>query len=286
VQIDSYSFAYCENLSEVTLGNGMEKIMHAAFAYDDKITQVTLPSTLKTVGQYAFCGTGLSCITIPNSLEEISYCAFGYDGDMKAIHDFVIYGEPYSMAQQYAVAEDEENDYKNNFNFIAVEDASIPYELGGGKLYVAEDSTPEENSSDDGTVIAETDENGNPVNMDDRIGAGLFGNKRLQLFLGIGGGIAILLAVLLLISYLKRPRDTEAEKAEKTDEPDKAEDTDASDDADDSDNSDDSDHSDDSDADEPAENDENAEYPDASEESEEQTEEPQEASSDDEDSEA
>lgn len=219
IQIDSYAFAYCDELSEVNLGSGLEKILHASFAYDEKLTQITLPDTLTYVGQYAFCGAGLSCITIPNSVEEISYCAFGYDGDMKAIHDFVIYGEPYTTAQIYATTEDDENDYKNNFTFIAVEDASIPYELGGGKLYVEEEeSTPEEESAEES--IVETDENGNPVRMDDRIGAGLFGNKRLQLFLSIGGGIAILLAVVLLIAFLRKPAESEKEQEKKTDDAD------------------------------------------------------------------
>lgn len=240
IQIDTYAFAYCNELSTLTLGNGINNIQHAAFAYDEKLTQVTLPSTLVYVGQYAFCGTGLSCITIPNSIEDISYCAFGYDADLNAINDFTIYGEPNTMAQMYATAVDADNDYENHFNFIAVEDASIPYELGGGKLYVApEDRTEEpapvtETNAKGEVVIVETDAAGNPVRMEEKIGAGLFGNKRLQLFLAIGGGLAILLAAVLLISFLKKTKakpdvenldqEAEKEKAEEKSE-DTAEDT-------------------------------------------------------------
>ena len=142
-QIDDYAFAYCNSLNSVNLNAGIRKIYHAAFAYDKALTQITLPNTLTLIGQYAFCGTGLSCVTIPRSLQEISYCAFGYDSNLNEISEFTIYGEPYTMAQEYATATDEENDYANHFTFVAVQDASIPYELGNGKLYVEETQPPE-----------------------------------------------------------------------------------------------------------------------------------------------
>ncbi|MCR4644333.1 MAG: leucine-rich repeat protein [Oscillospiraceae bacterium] len=220
ILIEDYAFSYCTALNSVTFHSGTEEISHAAFAYDTALKQVTLPDTLKTVGQYAFCGTGLSCITIPPYVESISYCAFGYDGDMKAIHDFTIYGQPGTEAYMYAIAEDADNDYKNSFNFIAVEDACIPYELGGGKLYTEETEPAETDAadSDSSSVVTETDENGNPVKVEDKIGAGLFGNKRLQLILGIGGGVAIALAIVLLIAFAKKPKKNETEPEETADE--------------------------------------------------------------------
>ena len=219
IMIEDYAFSYCTSLNSVTFHSGTEEISHAAFAYDPALTQVTLPDTLKTVGQYAFCGTGLSCITIPPYVESISYCAFGYDGDMKAIHDFTIYGQPGTEAYLYAIAEDADNDYKNSFNFIAVEDACIPYELGGGKLYTEETEPAETDADSSSAVVTETDENGNPVNVEDKIGAGLFGNKRLQLILGIGGGVAIALAIVLLIAFMKKPKKDETAPEKKQEDP-------------------------------------------------------------------
>ena len=230
-QIDDYAFAYCDKLHDLTLSSGIEKIYHAAFAYDTALKQVTLPNTLTLIGQYAFCGTGLSCITIPNSLQEISHCAFGYDANMQPVEGFTICGEPYTMAQEYATTEDDENDYKNEFTFVAVKDASIPYELGNGELYQAETEAPvtqpptkEQSASappQEGEVIITTDEEGHTIEVVqteeptgkagifEKIGAGLFGNQRLQMILGIGGGVAVLLALVLVIAFAKKPKNSQ-----------------------------------------------------------------------------
>lgn len=223
VQIDDYAFAYCTKLSDVELGSGIEVIYHAAFYCDEALKQITLPNTLTMIGQYAFCGTGMPCVTIPNSLEVISFCAFGYDSSLTAMPDFIIYGEPYTMAQQYATDYDLENDYENHFEFIAVVDASIPYELGGGMLYeeAQDDGILTETNENGDVIVLETDENGNPIDPADELGAGLKGNKRLQLMLGIGGGIAVVLAVILVVAYAKKPKkkiweeSSEAEAAPK-----------------------------------------------------------------------
>jgi len=120
VQIDDYSFAYCENLAEVDLGNGVESIYHAAFAFCPKLTEIEFPPSVTLIGQYAFCGTGMESVTIPATVTDINFCAFGYDEDLSPIGDFVIYGEPYSMAQTYCTANDSENDYQNNFTFVSL----------------------------------------------------------------------------------------------------------------------------------------------------------------------
>ena len=215
VQIDDYAFAYCQGLHEIDLGHGLKRILNATFAYDAALTQVTLPPTLTYIGQYAFCGCSLPCVTIPNALETISYCAFGYDASLNAIEDFKIYGEPNTMAQEYATAHDEENDYENHFEFIAVMDASIPFELGGGQLY-SEDAVPEEPITDEnGEVIepVETNPDGTPVTAKEQIGAGLKDNQKLQLMLGIGGGVLLVLAGLLVAVFLKKPKSTKAAEA-------------------------------------------------------------------------
>lgn len=207
-QIDDYAFAHCDSLHQVNMGSGIEKIYHAAFAYDRALTQITLPSTLTFVGQYAFCGTSLSCITIPRAVEEINYCAFGYDKNYNAIADFTVYGEPYTMAQEYCTARDTENDYENHFTFVAVEDANIPYELGGGRL-LEEVFDETENETDESSAPAEeTSPEGN-ASLTDEIGAGLHGNQKLQLMLGIGGGVLLVLAVILFVAYSRKSKRKE-----------------------------------------------------------------------------
>ncbi len=211
-QIDDYAFAYCENLHEVNLGNGIEKIYHAAFANDRALEQITLPSTLTLIGQYAFCGTSLKCVTIPDSLEEISYCAFGYDGSYNAISDFTVYGEPNTMAQEYCTDSDPDNEYENHFTFIAVEDASIPYELGGGKLYVETtegETEPETDENGETVPTTESVTEGNTADIPEEIGSELYGNSRMKMILGIGGGVLIALAVVLIVAFAMKPKKQE-----------------------------------------------------------------------------
>ncbi len=216
-EIGDYAFSYCSALHDVQFHSGTENISHAVFAYDAALAQVTLPDTLKTVGQYAFCGTGMECVTIPPLVEEISYCAFGYDAEMNPIHGFVIYGQPGTEAQMYATASDPDNDYENKFDFVAVVDAMIPYELGGGMLYseMTEAAETEVSAAEEpeAETAVETDADGKPVSFDQKVGAGLFGNDRIKLILGIGGGTAIILAIVLLIAFLRNPKKKPAEKA-------------------------------------------------------------------------
>lgn len=220
--IDTYAFAYSSNLNEVELKNGIQEISHAAFAGTSSLTQVTLPDSLTSIGQYAFCGTGMSCVTIPNSLEEISYCAFGYDSDYKSVPGFIIYGEPYTMAQHYATASDPDNNYENHFEFIAVMDASVPYELGEGELYVEPEETeppvPTEIDENGQIIIIETDQYGNRVDPTEELGAGLKDNRRVQLILGIGSGIAIILGIILIGAYAKKPKKTASADTDKVKE--------------------------------------------------------------------
>ena len=222
--IDSYAFAYDDALRSVTLNSGLEEIMHAAFAYDGALTQITLPPTLTKIGQYAFCGTGLTCVTIPRSLSDISYCAFGYDADMREIADFTIYGEPYTAAQTYAADSDEENAYENHFAFVAVENADIPYELGGGKLLseaedeaaAAEDaaaaSDADSAEAPDAIGSAADDEESTAAtgSLWQRIGAALRGNPRLQVIIGAACGVLFVLAAVLLFAFLRKPKAKDA----------------------------------------------------------------------------
>ncbi|MBR1898613.1 MAG: hypothetical protein IJ825_07020, partial [Oscillospiraceae bacterium] len=101
-----------------------------------------------------------------------------------------------------------------------------PFELGGGQLY-SEDAVPEEPVTDEnGEVIepVETNPDGTPVTAKEQIGAGLKDNQKLQLMLGIGGGVLLVLAGLLVAVFLKKPKSTktapapEEDKQDETDE--------------------------------------------------------------------
>ncbi|MDE5792038.1 MAG: leucine-rich repeat domain-containing protein, partial [Oscillospiraceae bacterium] len=110
MQLDDYAFAYCDKLHDIELQSGVETIYDATFSNCSALEQITLPNTLTYVGQYAFCGTSMHSVTIPYSVNQIDYGAFGYDADMRAINDFVIYGQVGTAAQSYCTTEDEEND--------------------------------------------------------------------------------------------------------------------------------------------------------------------------------
>jgi hypothetical protein len=214
-QIDDYAFSYCNNLSEVELGQGIKKIYHAAFANDPALTHIALPATLELVGQYAFCGTGMQSVTIPRSVEDISYCAFGYDADFRAVPGFTVYGEANTMAQTYCTTADAENDYQNNFKFVAVEDADMPAD---GSAPVEEEIATEVVTADDGKEIAVPviqEETGEPT-LTEKLGAGLKGNTKVLLMLGVGGTVLIVLACALIVSFLKSPKRRAKRSAHKS----------------------------------------------------------------------
>lgn len=132
--IEQFAFAYCENLSDVDFSNSLTYIGSAAFACCKSIASVDLPTSLTEVGQTAFLGTGLTEVRIPASVTSIGYCAFGYDEDFKAVNKFIIYGVKTSQAESYATEKDEENDYENNFTFIADQEETVAEEKSGVSL--------------------------------------------------------------------------------------------------------------------------------------------------------
>lgn len=205
MQIDDYAFAYCDNLHEVILNSGVETIYDASFSVCPALAGINLPDTLTYVGQCAFCGTGLTSITVPASVSEIDYCAFGYDSDLKAVGGFTIYGETGSEAEYYASAVDVDNDYENHFTFVATNPTEAP----------------EETSSPETAVITETNEAGEIITEQvtlppedtteagtrEIIGAELKNNQFLQIVLATVGGIAVVLALTLVILASRKPKN-------------------------------------------------------------------------------
>jgi hypothetical protein len=74
--IGDNAFSNCENLTSVTLPEGLETIGNGAFACTN-LTSVALPNGLKLIGDLAFEGCmRLSSISLPNGLESIGNYAF------------------------------------------------------------------------------------------------------------------------------------------------------------------------------------------------------------------
>ena len=81
----SYVFMNCANLENVSLPEGLEELygqisygVYAGTFYGcKKLTHIDLPTTLKTVGVWAFNGSGLTDIDLKN-VETIDYEAFAF----------------------------------------------------------------------------------------------------------------------------------------------------------------------------------------------------------------
>ncbi len=211
MQIDDYAFAYCENLHEVILNHGLESIYNAAFSVCPALTEIHLPDTLTYVGQAAFSGTGMTSITIPANVNEIDYCAFGYDRDLKIISSFVIYGESGSEAEYYATASDPDNDYENHFTFLATDATEAPETEPETEASSEPETIIVTETNEAGEVFAEmvtvpqtqdTTESG----MTGKIGAELKDNRFLQILLATVGGIAVVLALTLIVLVSRKPK--------------------------------------------------------------------------------
>lgn len=212
--IDEYAFAYCDKLTGLDLQSGVETISDASFSNCPALEHVTLPDTLETVGQYAFCATGMKEITIPANVNDIDYGAFGYkqdeNGNLNPVSDFVISGYPGTAGQTYCTEQDPDNDYKNDFTFVDL--SEVPETESGDSQHAGESGDPgdpdnpdSENNQEitpDGAVPEEIPDE----NLEDIIGVEVKGNQFLRILLATVGGIAIILAIALVVIVLKKPK--------------------------------------------------------------------------------
>jgi len=223
MQIDDYAFAYCDNLHEVILNHGLETIYDAAFSACPALTEITFPDTLTYIGQAAFSGTGLTSVTIPASVDEIDYCAFGYDKDLHALSSFVIYGESGSEAEYYATAVDLDNDYENKFTFVATDLTETQPETSPSEEEEESSEIPETviitETNAEGEIITEQvtlpPEDTTEAGMTGILGAELKNNNFLQILLATVGGIAVVLALTLIILSVRKPQKKSDHEDEK-----------------------------------------------------------------------
>ncbi len=70
--LDYFCFHDCENLSDVTLPQGITMIQYAAFLDCWNLKSIELPDSVVGISSNAFAGTGLESIVIPEGVDEIN----------------------------------------------------------------------------------------------------------------------------------------------------------------------------------------------------------------------
>jgi len=75
--IGEYAFAVCNSLTSITIGNGVKHIGPYAFGGCSSLTSITIPDKVTYIGDAAFYGcSSLTSITIPDNVTYIRYGAF------------------------------------------------------------------------------------------------------------------------------------------------------------------------------------------------------------------
>ncbi len=82
-EIAPYAFAYCKNISSLTLSTSLKTIGNGAFLYS-KLTSLDFPASLRTIGEGVFYMSYLSDVTFQEGLETIGESAFAYS-DLKGV---------------------------------------------------------------------------------------------------------------------------------------------------------------------------------------------------------
>ena len=77
LHIGDSAFAYCIDLTSVTIPSSVTSIGDSAFYHCSGLTSVTIPGSVTSIGDYAFADcSGLTSVTIPGSVTSIGVEAF------------------------------------------------------------------------------------------------------------------------------------------------------------------------------------------------------------------
>ena len=79
------AFYDCESLAQVSLSGNLTRLGAQVFAYCYSLTDLTIPSSVTSIGDYAFMNSGLTSITIPRSVTNIGVAPFSVCQSLPAI---------------------------------------------------------------------------------------------------------------------------------------------------------------------------------------------------------
>lgn len=85
VAINSYAFAFYENLSSFTLNGNITEIPEYAFRGCSALKDVVISGNVNVIGDNAFSGCGLEKVVLLGSIEEVENYAFGNNPNLKYI---------------------------------------------------------------------------------------------------------------------------------------------------------------------------------------------------------
>lgn len=77
---------YRSVLTELEFTEGVTSVGDSSFSWCSQLSQLTIPSTVKTIGTYAFMGCGSQSIIIPNGVTEIGAYAFAMSGNLTTLN--------------------------------------------------------------------------------------------------------------------------------------------------------------------------------------------------------
>lgn len=79
-------FKFLDNITEINIPEGIEKIGDEVFLWDFELVKVSLPSSLTYIGKGAFGNCGFETITLPENLSFIDAAAFKDCGKLKTLY--------------------------------------------------------------------------------------------------------------------------------------------------------------------------------------------------------
>ena len=94
VAIGEYAFSCCDELTSVTIPNGVTSIGNGAFRYCYKLISANIPNSVTYIGQESFSQCALTFVTIPNSVTKIGKEAF-IGNNLNCIYSMI--EEPYNI---------------------------------------------------------------------------------------------------------------------------------------------------------------------------------------------